>query len=172
MDARIIVATNKDLAEEIRIGRFREDLFYRINIINIHLPPLRERKDDLPLLVSHFIESFGKSIKQFSSSAYELIYDYDWPGNVRELENVIEHCFILCDSSIIQTEHIPKSIRSGIRKTEIERSEQIKRNIIENEKEIILSALENNKWNKTMTARELKIDPSTLWRKMKKLEIE
>ena len=83
----------------------------------LHLPPLRERKDDLPLLVSHFIdlfnEKFGKTIKQFSSSAYELISEYNWPGNIRELENVIEHCFILCSSDIIQTEHLPKSLREN-----------------------------------------------------------
>ena len=112
MEARIIAATNKDLNKEIMEGRFRKDLFYRINIINIHLPSLRERKDDLPLLVSHFIdhfnEKFGKSVRQFSSAAYELLTDYEWPGNIRELENIIEHCFILCPGSIIQTEHLPK----------------------------------------------------------------
>jgi PAS domain S-box-containing protein len=175
MEARIIAATNKNLSEEIQSGRFREDLFYRINIINIHLPPLRERKDDLPLLVSYFIdhfnEKFGKSVRQFSSSAYELITEYEWPGNIRELENVIEHCFILCNSNIIQTEHLPKSLRESKIKSPGKGSIHIKKNIMETEKEIILSALEKNKWNKRQTARELKINPSTLWRKMKKLGI-
>lgn len=172
IDARIIAATNKDLSEEILSGRFRKDLFYRINIINIHLPPLRERKDDLPLLVSHFIdlfnEKFGKTIKQFSSSAFELISGYDWPGNIRELENVIEHCFILCGSDIIQTEHLPKIIKENKIGDNEKDSVQIKKNLMQTEKEIILASLERNKWNKKQTAEDLKINPSTLWRKMKK----
>ncbi len=176
MEARIIAATNKNLNEEIQAGRFREDLFYRVNIINIHLPPLRDRKDDLPLLVSHFIdhfnEKFGKSVKQFSSSAYELITEYEWPGNIRELENVVEHCFILCNSNIIQTEHLPRSLRESKNKSAGNNSTHIKKNIMETEKEIILSALEKNKWNRRQTAVELKINSSTLWRKMKKLGIE
>ncbi len=175
MGTRIIAATNKDLGEEILKGRFRKDLFYRINIINIHLPPLKERKDDLPLLVSHFIdhynEKFGKSVSQFSASAYELLYDYDWPGNIRELENVIEHCFILCNSSIIRTEHLPKSLREEKIKSSMPGSTQIRKNVMEMEKELILTALEQNKWNKRATSEELQINPSTLWRKMKKLGI-
>ena len=175
METRIIAATNKNLNEEIQSGRFRKDLFYRINIINIHLPSLRERKDDLPLLVSHFIdhfnEKFGKSVRQFSSSAYELLSDYEWPGNIRELENVIEHCFILCPGSIIQLEHLPKSIREGSLQSLIPLSTQIRKNIMETEKGLILFTLEKNKWNKKATAKELNIDASTLWRKMKKFKI-
>jgi PAS domain S-box-containing protein len=176
MEARIIAATNKNLNEEIQSGKFREDLFYRINIINIHLPPLRERKDDLPLLVSHFIdhfnEKFGKAVMQFSSSAYEMLTEYEWPGNIRELENVIEHCFILCNNSIIQTEHLPKSLRENKKINAGKTSNHIKKNMMETEKELILSSLEKNKWNKRQTAADLKINPSTLWRKMKKLGIE
>ena len=175
MGTRIIAATNKDLNEEILSGRFRKDLFYRINIINIHLPSLRERKDDLPLLVSHFIdhfnEKFGKSVRQFSSSAYELLFDYEWPGNIRELENVIEHCFILCSSSIIQSEHLPKSIRERSVQSSAPCSTQIRKSMRETEKELILSILEKNKWNKRAASEELHINPSTLWRKMKKLGI-
>ena len=136
---------------------------------------MRERKDDLPLLVNHFIDHFNKkfdkSIKQFSSSAYELISEYNWPGNIRELENIIEHCFILCNGNIIQTEHLPKNLKIQKEKTSSEKSLHIKNNLIETEKEIIISALENNKWNKKQTAKELKINPSTLWRKMKKYNI-
>jgi PAS domain S-box-containing protein len=175
IDARIIAATNKNLSEEISSGRFREDLFYRINVINIHLPPLRERRDDLPLLVNHFIEQFNKkfnkNIKQFSSAAYEIILDYNWPGNIRELENVIEHCFILCNSDIIQVEHLPKRIKNLV----IEKSHDnnVKsNNIIEVEKQMIFQALHNNKWNRKLAAKELNINPSTLWRKMKKYKIE
>lgn len=176
MDARIIAATNKKLSEEISTGRFREDLFYRINIINIHLPSLRERKDDLPLLVNHFInyfnEKLGKKIKQFSSSAYELLAEYNWPGNIRELENAIEHCFILCSSDVIQAEHLPRRLRNT--QAEVTNKNIIKKrnNVLEAEKEMILTALKNNRGNKIKAARELQINPSTLWRKMKKLEIE
>jgi len=176
MDARIIAATNKNLSEEILEGRFREDLFYRINIINIHLPPLRERKDDLPLLVNHFInyfnEKLGRKIIRFSSQAYELLLEYDWPGNIRELENAIEHCFVLCGSNIIQAEHLPKRLKEEKVDNTRESIAQSKNNFIEIEKEMIISALNNNRGNRTRAAKELKVNPSTLWRKMKKLKIE
>ncbi|MGA7836462.1 MAG: sigma 54-interacting transcriptional regulator, partial [Ignavibacteriaceae bacterium] len=120
MDTRIIAATNKDLNNEIAAGIFREDLFYRINVINIHLPPLRERMDDFPLLINHFIqkfnEKFKKNIKQFSSAAYDILMDCNWSGNIRELENVIEHCFVLCTGEIIQVECLPKRLREPDRK--------------------------------------------------------
>ncbi len=174
MDTRIIAATNKNLSEEMVSGRFREDLFYRINVINIHLPPLRDRKDDLPLLVNHFFEQFNgkfnKNIKQFSSAAFEIISDYDWPGNIRELENVIEHCYILCSESIIQEEHLPRKLRSAKNSKQTGQTGKLTK-VSETEKEIILSALQNNKWNRALTAEELKINPSTLWRKMKRLKI-
>ncbi len=175
MNTRLIAATNKNLAGEISAGKFREDLFYRINVINIHLPPLRERQDDLPLLINHFIEKFnnkfGKKIKQFSSAAFEIILEYNWPGNIRELENVIEHCFILCNGEIIQVEHLPKRLRNVKANTQIENNNYDRNNLLEAEKEMILSALQNKKWNRALTAKELKINPSTLWRKMKKLKI-
>jgi len=176
LDARIITATNKNLSEEINAGRFREDLFYRINVINIHLPPLRERMDDFPLLVNHFIEKFNakfnKSIKQFSSSAYDLIIDYNYPGNIRELENVIEHCFVLCSGEIIQVECLPKRLREQ-KKTLVTSSNVIQKNGFKNvERELIISVLEKNNHNRTKAANELNINPSTLWRKIKKLGIE
>ncbi len=175
MDARIIAATNKNLNEEISSGKFREDLFYRINVINIHLPPLRERMDDLPLLVNHFIESFNKkfnkNIKQFSSSAYDILMDYNWAGNIRELENVIEHCFVLCNGNIIQVECLPKRLREPSNK----KNETVKisapKGFHEAEKDLIISVLEKNNWNRTKAAKELEIDTSTLWRKMKKFDI-
>ena len=175
LNARIIAATNKILSEEILAGKFREDLFYRINVMNVHLPPLRERKDDLPLLVNHFIEqfnlTFGKNIKQFSSSAYDYIEEYEWPGNIRELENVIEHCFILCNGDIIQAEHLPKRLKS-IANTNFGKTNQNEANNFKVvEKELIMSVLNRNNQNRTKSAKELGVDPSTLWRKMKKLEI-
>ena len=176
MATRIIAATNKNLAEEISAGRFREDLFYRINVINIHLPPLRERMDDFPLLVNHFIESFNKkfnkNIKQFSSSAYDLVMDYNWPGNIRELENVIEHCFVLCSGDIIQVECLPKRLREPGKKTIVLNNPDVQKGFKETEKELIISVLIKNNHNRTEAAKELNINPSTLWRKMKKLEIK
>jgi len=176
LNARIIAATNKILSEEILAGKFREDLFYRINVMNVHLPPLRERKDDLPLLVNHFIEQFnlkfGKNIKQFSSSAYDYIEEYEWPGNIRELENVIEHCFILCNGDIIQAEHLPKRLKS-IANTNFGKTNQNEANNFKTvEKELIMSVLNRNNQNRTKSAKELGVDPSTLWRKMKKLGIK
>jgi len=168
MTARIIAATNKNLIDEISAGRFREDLFYRINVINVHLPPLRERMDDFPMLVSHFINSynqkFNKSIRQFSAEAFEILLNYKYPGNIRELENIIEHCFVLCNGSIIHTNCLPKRIRE-YKEVTIINSFSIA------EKDIILAALDRNNWNKSKTASELSINPSTLWRKMKKLGI-
>ncbi len=176
MNTRVIAATNKNLAEEIATGNFREDLYYRINVINVHLPALRERKDDLPLLVNHFIERFNerfkKNIKHFSSSAYDIISEYNWPGNVRELENVIEHCFILCSGEIIQVEHLPKRLRNTKFIHVNEKNGNKKNNIFDAEREMILTALHNNKWNRALTAKELNINPSTLWRKMKKFELK
>ena len=172
LDARIIAATNKNLSEEIAAGRFREDLFYRINVLNIHQPPLRERMDDFPLLVNHFIESFNKKfnkhIKQFSSSAYDILMDYDWPGNIRELENVIEHCFVLCNVDVIQIECLPKRLREFGKKNIVFNNSGTKKGFKETEKDLIISVLEKNNWNRTKAAKELEIDPSTLWRKMKK----
>jgi PAS domain S-box-containing protein len=175
LNARIIAATNKNLSEEILAGKFREDLFYRINVMNVHLPPLRERKDDLPLLVNHFIDQFnfkfGKKIKQFSSSAYDYLEEYNWSGNIRELENVIEHCFVLCNGEIIQTEHLPKRLKSFLN-ANLEKPNQNKANNFRDaEKELIISVLNRNNWNRTKSAIELGINPSTLWRKMKKLNI-
>jgi len=186
IDTRIIAATNKDLIKEIEISKFREDLFYRINVINIHLPPLRERKDDLPLLINHFIEhfnkKFSKSIQQFSASAFELLLEYRYPGNIRELENIVEHSFILCNGSIVEVEHLPKRIRESIdnkkevqiehnRNYLISKSTDYVDKIAMAEKEVILTVLKKNNGNKRATAKELNIDSSTLWRKMKKLNI-
>jgi transcriptional regulator with PAS, ATPase and Fis domain len=176
MNTRIIAATNKNLAEEISIGRFREDLFYRINVINIHLPPLRERMDDLPLLIKHFIGSFNakfnKNIKWYSSTAYDLLIEYNWPGNIRELENVIEHCFVLCNGEIIQVESLPKRLREPVKNNIVSNNTVFQKGFKEAEKELIISVLEKNNWNRTKSAQVLGIDPSTLWRKMKKFKIE
>ncbi len=170
IDTRILAATNKDLEKEIEAGKFREDLFYRINVINVHLPPLRERKDDLHILIHHFLEKFrekfGKKIDQFSSPAFETLLEYNWPGNIRELENVIEHCFILCDGNIIQQEHLPARIKKAVEDNH--KSISPNENIDQAEKQIITNTLKKNSGSRKQTAEDLGIDPSTLWRKMKK----
>ncbi len=176
LDARIIAATNKNLSDEIIAGRFREDLFYRINVINIHLPPLRERMDDLLLIVNHFIElfnkKFNKKVRQFTSNAYDILMEYNWPGNIRELENVIEHCFVLCSGEIIQVECLPKRLREQKKETDIPINTYSKNGFRDVERDLIISVLEKNNHNRTKAASELNINPSTLWRKMKKLGID
>jgi two-component system response regulator AtoC len=174
LNARIIAATNKDLNHEISIGKFREDLYYRINVINVHLPPLRERMDDFPLLVRHFIDKFnkkfGKNVKQFTSDAYDLLLEYNWQGNIRELENVIEHCFVLCNCDIIQVECLPKRLRDSSNRIST-KNNSVLNSFDDAERELIISALKKNNWNRSATSKELGINPSTLWRKMKKLKI-
>jgi transcriptional regulator with PAS, ATPase and Fis domain len=176
LNARIIAATNKNLTEEISAGRFREDLFYRINIVNIHLPPLRERMDDLPLIVSHFIEvfneKFNKSIKQFSSAAYDILTEYNWPGNIRELENVVEHCFVMCNGDTINIDSLPKRLREQKIISTGSQKASPRDALNDVERNMIISVLERNNRNRTLAARELNINPSTLWRKMKKLGID
>ena len=173
INARIITATNKNLEEEIQAGRFREDLFYRINVVNIHLPPLRERIDDLPLMIDHFIQSFNKlfrkSIEGVSKDVYRIFTKYSWPGNIRELENVLEHCFVLCRGMVIEAEHLPEKISSNTKRTLTPSTSE--HSPKRSEREMIIGVLEKHRWNKSRTAAELEIDPSTLWRKMKRLRI-
>lgn len=175
INTRIIAATNKDLEIEIEAGRFREDLYYRINVMNIHLPPLRERKDDLPILVNHFIEKFNekfkRNIKHFSSSAFDILMDYNWPGNIRELENVIEHCFVLCGSDVIQIEHLPKRLREENFNSITKNTSGNLNHLKDAERNIIINTLKKHNGNRSKTAEELNIHPTTLWRKMKKLNL-
>ncbi len=171
MNARLIAATNKVLHDEIEAGRFRKDLFYRINVINIHLPPLRERMDDFPLLVSHFIthfnERFSRKIVRFSPEAYDLLTKYDWPGNVRELENAVEHSFVLCGGEVIGPECLPERLRTAPRDAPVTIASSIKGA----EKDVIVGVLRKHNGSRVKAAAELGMNPSTLWRKMKKLGI-
>ena len=172
VDVRIIAATNKDLKEEVAKGRFREDLFYRLNVVEIRLPPLRERMDDLPLLVAHFIEKFnqqtGKKITGLSTEAMNILTRYSWPGNIRELEHVIEHAFVKCNKTSILPKHLPPNIieprTSEIIKTGVKSG--LSRDEIE--KDILLNTLEELGWNLGLVVQKLNISRPTLWRKMKK----
>ncbi len=172
-DARIVVATNKDLTEQIRKGLFREDLYYRVNVVRIELPPLRRRKEDIPILADNFITRFNhlqnKKIKGLTADAIALLMAHDWPGNVRELENVIERSFILCTEGFIGIEHLPDELTAHGLSQRFGSSMKISRDLLE--AQAIRSALEKNAFNRLAAAKELGIHKSTLFRKMKKLGI-
>jgi PAS domain S-box-containing protein len=173
-DVRIIVATNRDLAEQTRRGAFREDLYYRVNVVRVELPPLRRRKEDIPLLVEQFIGRFNrlqqKELQGVTAEALSLLMAHDWPGNIRELENVIERSFILCCEGLIGIGQLPEEL-TAIRAGEQAVVTGIKniRNLLDTQS--IRSALERNGNNRLAAARELGIHKSTLFRKMKKLGI-
>ncbi|NPA53847.1 MAG: sigma-54-dependent Fis family transcriptional regulator [Aquificae bacterium] len=170
---RIIAATNRDLEEMVEKGEFREDLFYRINVINLKIPPLRERKEDIPLLVEHFLQKFNKinykNIIGVDDSVMEIFMDYDWPGNVRELENAIERAVVMCQHDIIKEEHLPPRIlkkKSKESKNDIPLTDT---NLLEIEKKVILKVLEETNWNQTKAAEKLGISRKQLRTKMKNL---
>lgn len=168
-NVRIIAATNKDLKELVQQGRFREDLFYRIHVFKITLPPLRERMEDIPLLVEHFINHFNilqkKNIAGVSDEAMSVLMTYNYPGNVRELANLIERAFILCKSGFIEKIHLPESLFTG--------SAGLANNHLPSlqdmESTCLLDALRRNNWNRLRTAKQLGMHKSTLYRKIKSL---
>ncbi len=175
VDVRFIAATNRDLRKDVASGRFREDLFYRLNVLAIRLPPLRERAEDIPLLVGHFVTAFseqtGKKIGGASQETMDIMVDYSWPGNVRQLENAIEHAFIHCTGGLIQPHHLPEELQQPHRWV-IERASAAQRPLESLEKELILTALERTSWRRSEAARVLGISRSSLWRKMRKHGIE
>jgi len=173
-DARIIAATNRDLAALMAEGKFREDLYYRINVIKLNLPRLAERREDIPLLVEHFIGRFnvrtGRRITGVSPEVLELFMRHEFPGNIRELENIIEHAFVLCRDSCITLEDLPQDLR-GSKAVEAVTAAAGCASIRDAEAGIIRSLLAEHGGSRVKTARALGIDPSTLWRKMKRLGI-
>ncbi len=168
VDVRIIAATNRDLAADIRAGHFREDLYYRLNVVSIHIPPLRDRKEDVPLLVSHFLKKFNGQNNKFISSiendVMEAFMEYDWPGNVREIENVIERAVVLCPTDAITMRYLPRAIREMQRST---RGGEGEFNLVETEKRLLLRVLEKTSWNQTKAADLLGITRKQLRTKMK-----
>ncbi len=172
-DVRIIVATNRDLTEQMRKGAFREDLYYRVNVVRLEIPPLRNRKEDLPLLVEHFVERFNhlqrKSISGITVEALSLLMAHTWPGNVRELENAIERAFILCSEGPIGIEHLPEELRSRAASAGLLHSARLAHDILDTQS--IRGALERNGYNRLAAAKELGIHKTTLFRWMKKLGI-
>ena len=172
-DVRIIAATNKKLEQLVKEGKFRDDLYYRINVMKLELPPLRERKEDIPLLVEHFIGRFNrlhnKNICCITNEVTAALLSYNYPGNVRELENIIEHCFVLCEGEIIETKHLPSSVQPLLKTQSAQESEPA--TIKQMEIILIKQALKRNKGNRTAAAKQLGIDKSTLFRKMKAFDI-
>jgi PAS domain S-box-containing protein len=172
-ETRVIVATNKDLADQTRKGTFREDLYYRVNVVRVELPPLRRRKEDIPLLAGQFIERFNRlqdrSVQGISAEALSLLMAYDWPGNVRELENVIERSFILCREGVIEIAHLPEELTAHGASRALPSDSRTAHDLLD--AQAIHAALERNGDNRTAAARELGIHKTTLFRRMKKLGI-
>jgi PAS domain S-box-containing protein len=174
-DVRVITASNRNLFDLVGRGRFREDLYYRINVMKIVIPPLRERREDIPLLIEHFIDQFNrrqekKIILDLSPATLAVLMRHNYPGNVRELENIIEHAFILCPRGTIEPEHLPDYLLSRVRGDALPAPGPGA--FKELEAGYLLSVLEKNSWNRAAAARELGIHKTTLYRKIKSLGLK
>jgi DNA-binding NtrC family response regulator len=167
VDVRFIAATHRSLEELVETGTFREDLFYRLNVIPIHLPPLRERREDIPLLVDHFLRKYslvtGKDIRTVQDRALDLLVSGDWPGNVRQLENAVEYAFARARGNTLSASILPPDIRRGGSGRRMRRPD--------GEADRLRDALERNQWHHGRAARELGISRTTLWRRMKRLSL-
>ncbi|MFA6223349.1 MAG: sigma-54 dependent transcriptional regulator [Desulfomonilaceae bacterium] len=172
-DARIIAATNKDLKKSMVGGSFREDLYWRLNVINIEIPPLRERKEDIPQLVNNFVDLFnrklGKNVRKIGAQAMDLIFQYHWPGNVRQLENAVERSVVLCKEDIIRPDDLPQELRPL--DSSVIGASGSRTNLETLEREHVKSVLEQCGWNKFRAAQLMGISRSTLYSKMKKHEL-
>lgn len=177
VDTRVILATNEDLSEAVASGRFRQDLFYRVNVINLEIPPLRQRAGDIPLLAHRFLQQVsadaGKKVSEFTSEALQLLQQHSWPGNVRELQNVVERAVLLGKGSSVSAEDLPPEVR-GSRFVTVATStgQSLKGALSGPERDIILQVLEANGWNRNATADALGINRTTLYKKMKRLSLE
>jgi transcriptional regulator with PAS, ATPase and Fis domain len=174
VDVRILSATNQNLGRLVQEKRFREDLFYRLNVMRLELPPLKARKADIPLLISHILKRLRTTrdtrVDKIANDAMEVLLNYDYPGNVRELENILEHALIVCRDKVIEPSHLPLALQ-GSRAAPLPAPEKrtIEKEIEFSEKALILNMLQKHNWKKGRTAAALDIDRTTLWRKMKKL---
>jgi DNA-binding NtrC family response regulator len=177
VDARVILATNDDLARLVAEGRFRQDLYYRVNVINIELPSLRDRISDIPLLAKHFLarvcEESGKKVRGISDEALRAMQAYRWPGNVRELQNVVERAVLLGKSDTVRVEDLPPAVLAASpMPIEPLGSRTLKQALEAPERQIILEVLESHHWNRQLTAEQLGINRTTLYKKMKRLGLE
>jgi two-component system nitrogen regulation response regulator NtrX len=175
VDVRVIAATNKKLEEEIGRNAFREDLFYRLNVIPFYVPALRERTEDIPILAAHFVTEFckeyGKKRKEFSAAATDVLLNYSWPGNVRELKNLVERLVIVCPSESIDSHHLPPELFRGASKGPQKPYESLQEARSAYERDFVLRKLEENRWNMTKAAQALGLERSHLYRKMRTLGI-
>ncbi len=180
VDVRIISATNQGLERLVAEKRFREDLFYRINVMRLELPPLRERKGDVPLMITHILKRLGDRkgvhIDKITEGALEVLLNHEYPGNVRELENILEHALIICQGKVLRLKHLPiqflrKTPPPEAQKGETERRPDRETEVARRERELILAVLRAHQWRRREAAAELNIDRTTLWRKMKKYRI-
>ena len=176
VNVRFIASTNRNLQEYVGQGKFREDLFYRLNVVDIHLPSLKEREGDIPLLADHFLDKYrkqmNKNIKGISNDAMRALMNHEWKGEIRELENVIERSVIFCNEDFINIKHLPAQFQSITEHSEFSPSGSLDESVRRFEKEIITRALEANEFNKEKTADTLQVGLSTLYRKMKELDIQ
>jgi len=174
VNVRVVAATNKDLAKLVRSGKFREDLFYRIRVVHLKLPSLRQRREDIPLLIDRLVAKFnrlqGKDIAGVSSEVLARLMEHEYPGNVRELENIIEQAFVLCRGGMIELHHLPPELRPAAGHST--REFRSPATLDSMERLLISEALRRHHGNRRQTARELGIDTSTLFRKLKSLKIE
>ncbi|MCP3900002.1 MAG: sigma-54-dependent Fis family transcriptional regulator, partial [Desulfobacteraceae bacterium] len=169
-DVRIIAATNANLKEKIKTGEFRQDLYYRIKVVDIPIPPLRERREDIPLLSGHFIKKFNKHFKNqidgLSNEVIETFMSYSWPGNIRELEHAIEHGFVLCQGKTMLFKHLPMEIKEYLKY-----EKPVRLDNPSPDKEKIINALNKTGWNKSKAARQLGIGRRTIYRKIEEYKI-
>lgn len=176
VDIRLITATNKDLYKKVVEGTFRDDLYYRLSVFPLHLPPLRERIEDLPLLVSHFIRKFnkqmGRSIQGIADQVLEILETYFWPGNVRELANAMEHAFVHCKGLLIHPADLPHHVINAVPVAPVRTSPKAHQRLDFVERELIVRELEGSNWKKSVAARRLGMSRATLWRKMEKYGID
>ena len=173
-DVRVLAATNKSLEALVKEGKFREDLYYRVHVVRLELPPLRDRREDIPLFIDHFVARFnrlrGRDVAGFSDDALARLMEHDFPGNVRELENIIEHAFVLCRAGLIEVAHLPPHLRGP--RTGVAFGLPSGATLAETEKLLISGALLRSQGNRAAAARELGIDVSTLFRKIKALGLK
>lgn len=176
VNVRFIATTNKDLKDEVKTGRFREDLFYRLNVIDINLPSLKEREEDIPLLADHFLNKYRtelrKNVKGIESEAMRALINYEWQGEVRELENIMERAVIFCKEEFITLKDLPQIFRPDSEVIDFTMSGSLEESTKKFEREIILKALSGNNYNKEKAAEVLQVGLSTLYRKLKELDIK
>lgn len=177
VDVRIIAATNQILEDLVREKRFREDLFYRLNVMRLELPPLKERRGDIPLLISNFVKQYnitkGSAVSRIAEDAMDILLNYHYPGNIRELENIIEHAGVLCQGELIERRHLPMYIQeiTGQMGVDTVTRAEVTAMRDQRERELLVEVLKKHRWHRQKAAQALGMDRTTLWRKMKKYDI-